>query len=71
MYKSNYFNLPISEHRSEGVKFAGHPTVQGAKRREGETTGQYVCWEAAEGPYLEIYGASFVKAKTNYEISGF
>ena len=27
--------------------------------------------ETAEGPLLEIYGASFVKSKANYEISEF
>ena len=34
MYESNYFHLPISEDRSEGIKVAGRPTIQSAKRRE-------------------------------------
>ena len=37
MYESNYFHLLISEDRSEGIKVAGRPTVQGVKRcEEGE-----------------------------------
>ena len=34
MYESNYFNIPISEDRSEDIEVAGRPTVQGANRRE-------------------------------------
>ena len=41
------------------------------KRRLEGTKGWYVCWEALEGPFLEISCASFFKAKAKYEISGF
>ena len=71
MYESNYFNIPISEDRSEDIEVAGRPTVQGANRREEGRKWQSVYWEAAESPVLEVSGASFVEAKANFEISGF
>ena len=71
MYESKYFHLPIAEDISEGIEVAGRPTLQGAKRRKEGIKGWSVWWEAAEGPFLKISGASFVKAKANSEISGF
>ena len=71
MYESNHFYITIEKYRSEGMEVSGLPTVQGAKRRREGTKGWSVCWEAVEGLYLDISGATCVKAKENYEISGF
>ena len=70
MYESNYFHILIAEDRSEGIEVTGRPAVQGAKRCKEDRKGLYVCWEAAEGPFLEISGDYFVKAKANYEMIG-
>ena len=71
MYEWNYFHITIAEGRSEGIEVAERPTVQGAKRRDEGTKGWSICWEEAEGPFLEVSGASFVKAKEKSEVSGF
>ena len=71
MYKRNYFHIMIVEDMSEGIEVAGHPTVQGANHRTEGTKAWSVWWEAAEGMFLDIFGASFVKDKSNSNISGF
>ena len=71
MYESNYVHHQIAEDRSQGIEVAGRLTVQGAKFCQEGGKGLFVCWEAAEGPFLEMCSASFVEVKSNSEMNGF